>query len=207
MPRAMWIEPNIIDLTGASNKLDRKKTRLASEINAVVLHQTADDRGSEPMQFKNIRAHFVVTKTGKIIQLHPVEALTWASNAFNNESVAIEFAGHFPTEKGVWWSGNKARNVPTNVQIEAGREVVLFLYMKHGIKNVYAHRQGYLPDNGVYVKGMVNQRSNCPGPDIWFGVGEWAKTNLGLSDGGKGYAIGNGTALPDSWRTQRVPSF
>ena len=30
MPRQMWIEPEIIDMTGASNKLDRKKTRLAS---------------------------------------------------------------------------------------------------------------------------------------------------------------------------------
>ena len=207
MPRAMWIEPDIIDMTAASNTLDRKGTRPASDINAAILHQIADDRGSEPMQYKNTRAHFVVTKTGNIIQLHPVETMLWASNAFNKSGVAIEFAGHFPTEKGIWWTGNKAHNVPTNVQIEAGREVVLFLYMKHGIKFVYAHRQGYLPDGGIYKAGVVNQRSNCPGPDIWYGVGEWAKTNLGLGDGGKCYAICNGTAIPDSWRTQRVPTF
>lgn len=207
MPRAMWIEPEIIDLTEASNKLERKGTRAAAKVDAVVLHQIADDRGSEPMQYKNTRAHFVVTKTGKIIRLHPVESMLWASNAFNDVGVAVEFAGHFANDRGVWWTGNAARNVPTNVQIEAGRELVLFLYMKHGIKKVYAHRQGYLPDNGVYVKGIINQRSNCPGPDVWCGVGEWAKLNLGLSDGGKGYAIGNGTAIPDSWRTVRVPSF
>lgn len=207
MARAMWIEPEIIDLTEVSNKLERKGTRQASAVNAAILHQTADDRGSEPMQFKNTRAHFVVTKTGKIVRLHPVEAMLWASNAFNDVGVAIEFAGHFPTEKGIWWTGNSARNVPTNVQVEAGRELVLFLYMKHGIKHVYAHRQGYLPDNGIYKAGIVNQRSNCPGPDIWYCVGEWAKSNLGLGDGGAGYKIGNGTAIPDSWRSARVPSF
>ncbi|MBV9833402.1 MAG: N-acetylmuramoyl-L-alanine amidase [Alphaproteobacteria bacterium] len=206
MPRAMWIEPDIVDMTAASNMLDRKGTRPATDINAVILHQIADDRGSEPMQYKNTRAHFVVTKTGIIIQLHPVETMLWASNAFNKVGVAVEFAGHFATEKGVWWKGNKAHNIPTNVQIEAGRELVLFLYMKHGIKNVYAHRQGYLPEGG-YQSGAVNQRSNCPGPDIWYGVGEWAKSNLSLGDGGKGYKLGNGTAIPDSWRTQRVPTF
>lgn len=207
MPWQMFIDPEIVDLTESSNKAERKGTRQSAAVNAVILHQIADDRGSEPMQYKNTRAHFVVTKTGKIIRLHPVETMLWASNAFNEVGVAVEFAGHFPTEKGIWWTGNSARNVPTTEQIRAGRELVLFLHLRHGIKHVYAHRQGYLPDNGIYKAGIVNQRSNCPGPDIWYGVGEWAKSNVGLTDGGKGYAIGNGTAIPDTWRTQRVPTF
>jgi hypothetical protein len=51
---------------------------------------------------------------------------------------------------------------------------------------------------GSVSSPQVNQRSNCPGPDIWYGVGEWGLANLQLSDGGKGYKLADGDPIPDS---------
>ncbi len=58
---------------------------------------------------------------------------------------------------------------------------------------MFAHRQGE----------AENARGNCPGPDIWYNVGEWAVRELAMSDGGKGYKEGNGSPIPDNWRRPR----
>ena len=57
-----------------------------------------------------------------------------------------------------------------------------------GLKRIVAHRQS------------SEQRENDPGPDIWYHVGQWAINNLGLTDGGPGYKIDKGNAIPDLWR-------
>ena len=86
------------------------------------------------------------------------------------------------------------------------------------IEFVFAHRQGYVSDarlkgpnpfrselrQGSVSSPQTNERSNCPGPDVWYGVGEWGLTNLQLSDGGKGYKLADGDPIPDSWRKPRV---
>ena len=61
-----------------------------------------------------------------------------------------------------------------------------------GIRYVFAHRQSSA------------QRGNCPGPEIWSSVAQWGLEHLDMSDGGHGYAIGDGKPIPDAWRTYSI---
>ena len=143
---------------------------------------------------------------GLILQLHPITSLLWASNAFNDRGIAIEFVGNFPTEKGIY-SGlpnTAARADPGAGQLGPERHLANTV----DVGFVFAHRQGYA--TGARLAGNPsakhsaydNERSDCPGPDIWYNVGEWALSELKLDDGG--YRLMDGDTIPDSWRKPRT---
>jgi hypothetical protein len=183
---------NIIDLTAQADRSVRKGTRDPKTVYALVLHQMACCfTPKDPLKrFLGIGAHFAITHDGRILQLHPVSALVWASNGFNNRSVAVEFAGNFPSTRGKWWKGETyGMNRPTAAQITAGRQLIRHLIQTIGLTHVLAHRQS------------SGTRENDPGPDIWFDVGQWAVSTLGMKDGGPNFKIGTGNAIPDEWRT------
>lgn len=183
----------IIDLTAQADKSARKGTRDPKKVYALVLHQMACCfKPKDPLRrFLSLKAHFAILEDGRILQLHPVSALLWASNGFNAGSVAVEFAGNFPSIRGQWWQGDKfGRNRPTAAQLEAGRYLVRYLVRTMGLTTVLAHRQS------------SNTRGNDPGPDIWYHVGQWAVDTLGLKDGGPGYKHpAGGAPIPPEWRT------
>jgi len=200
-------DARIIDLTAKANKSLRKKMRDPKTVDTLVLHQMACCfKVKDPLTrfLKNMAPHFAILADGRILQLHPTQALTWASNGFNTNSVAVEFAGNFPSTKGKWWLDRKYlqtltkaqaeayikanQNRVTPEQIEAGRYLIKHLIRTMGLKKVVSHRQS------------SNTRENDPGPDIWYHVGQWAIENLGVSDGGSGYKVGTGAAIPDIWR-------
>jgi hypothetical protein len=192
----------IIDLTDKANKAERHGMRDPKQVYALVLHQMACCfKVKDPMTrfLKHFAPHFAILPDGRILQLHPVRALTWASNLFNKFSVAVEFAGNFPNTKGKWWFDRRngppsAAHIKANSnhvtpeQIEAGRFLVRHLIDTMGLRMVVAHRQS------------SKDRENDPGPDVWYHVGQWAIGKLGLSDGGAGYKIGTGNPIPDLWR-------
>lgn len=197
----------IIDLTNQAEKSQRKAMRDLRKVDTLVLHQMACCfYVKDPLTrfLQHFAPHFAILPDGRILQLHPVEALTWASNDFNSNSVAVEFAGNFPDTRGKWWLDretlqkltqaqaqayiNANQNQLTQQQIEAGRYLVQHLIDTMGLKKIVAHRQS------------SNQRDNDPGPDVWYHVGQWAIDNHGLSDGGPGYKVGTGYPIPDLWR-------
>ncbi len=186
----LHLDPTIEDLTGQTPASYRKGIRPSARIDAVVLHQTGFSRGETSSRYLTVNAHFCVTPGGKILQLHPIEQLLWASSALNPDSVSIEFVGNFRSDHGQWWTGDPGRHIPTSPQIGAGRDLVMYLRDNFAIWNVFAHRQGEAPIH----------RGNCPGPEIWYEVGEWAIQTLGMSDGGAGYKEGQGAAIPPRWR-------
>jgi N-acetyl-anhydromuramyl-L-alanine amidase AmpD len=191
----MFLPPSIIDLTGKTPAKYRIKTRASSRIDAIVLHQTAMNRGGVAENYLSVHAHFVVMPNGGIAQLHPVEAYLIASSAFNEDAIAIEFVGNFPDDRGNYWRGKEmGQHRLTPDQISSGRDLLRHLQDQHGISFIFAHRQGEL----------ASDRGNCPGPDIWYHIGEWAKRGLGMSDGGPGYTEGRGSPIPDSWRKPRA---
>jgi hypothetical protein len=192
----MWLPPDILDLTPKTPRAYRIRNRMSARIDSAVLHQTAFSRGSLPDLYLNVHAHFVVMPDGGILQLHPIDAYLVASSAFNDDAVAIEFVGNFPNERGQYWvgDGTAGRHVLSPQQIGSGRDLLRYLRDTYTISFVFAHRQGE----------KESARGNCPGPDIWYNVGEWAVRELGMSDGGKGYKEGNGSPIPDSWRRPRV---
>ncbi|HKE14652.1 MAG TPA: peptidoglycan recognition family protein [Kofleriaceae bacterium] len=186
----------VIDLTASADRRLRKGTRDPRTVDALVLHQMACCfRPRDPLQrFLTLTAHFAILADGRILQLHPASALLWASNGFNARSVAVEFAGNFPDVRGRWWEGARfGRNQVTRAQVAAGIALVQHLIATLGIRHVFAHRQSSAT------------RTNDPGPDIWFHVGQRAVSQLGLSDGGPGYKIGTGNPIPDAWRTWGRP--
>src|SRR5688572_9093059 len=191
----MFLPPTIIDLTAKTPATIRFRKRMASKIDAAVLHQTAMNRGNVPGRYLDVVAHYVVMPNGQVLLLHPVESYLAASSAFNERGIAIEFVGNFPDDRGNYWSGDTfGRHKLSKEQIDAGRDLLRHLVDTHGISFAFAHRQGEKP----------NLRANCPGPDIWFHIGQWAVDGLGLSDGGKDYKAGNGGPIPDNWRKARA---
>ena len=181
----------IIDLTAQADKSVRKGTRDLTKVKALVLHQMACCfQRKDPLQaYLRLKAHFAILPDGRILQIHPIRELIWASNGFNSGSVAVEFAGNFPNTKGKWWEGDKfGRNQVTAAQIEAGRRLIRYLAGTIGLRTILAHRQSSAT------------RENDPGPDIWYHVGQWAVDTLGLKDGGPGFKAGDGNPIPDLWR-------
>jgi N-acetylmuramoyl-L-alanine amidase/Putative peptidoglycan binding domain len=181
----------IIDLTAVSDKSNRKGKRDPKKVYALVLHQMACCfKPADPLKrFLTLNAHFAITADGRILQLHPITELLWASNGFNAGSVAVEFAGNFPNTKGTWWQGDKfGRDRPTAAQLEAGRYLVRYLIGTMGLTHILAHRQS------------SGSRENDPGPEVWYHVGQWAVEKLGLKDGGQGFKLPGANPIPDEWR-------
>lgn len=183
-------KPAIIDRTAVALRTNRKGTRDMKKVYALVLHQTAFSRGNDPTKYDRIPVHFVITPDGKIIQLHPLSAYLWSSNGFNARSVAVEFVGNFRSVEGRYYKPENFGCHPvTPAQIKAGRELIQYLIKEMGLTHVLAHRQS---------SGM---RTNDPGPEVWYNVGQWAVDNLGLKDGGPGFKIDTGAPIPNEWRT------
>lgn len=222
MPLTLGVngDPRIIDVMDRADKSKRIRIRHPQEIDALVLHQMQCCY-ELPNPLWGMPVHFAILPDGKIFQLHPIQAFLESSNGFNRRSVAVEFAGNFPDVNGKWLVHEKfienrrqtmrAKGVPetkiqawvqkfiddnknqvTPQQIEAGRYLVRYLMRAlqpaRGLTHIFAHRQA------------SSKRENCPGPDIWYHVGQWAVENLRLKDGGSEYRIGKGNPIPNAWR-------
>jgi hypothetical protein len=169
-----------------------KKFRSLSVVDSLVLHSTAGpERNVE--KYWDFSVHFVITPNGTIIQNHDEDVRTHGSSGFNKRSVSVEFVGLFKRghdRRGneQWAKGSTLRHVPTTHQIYSGRKLVRYLKQTIGIKYVLAHSQA--------------ANKNCPGPEIWFNVGEWAIDNA-LSADGRDITTGSGKIIPDDWRDDK----
>lgn len=194
MPKILSVPGvTVIDNRGTAPTDYFRQKREPTDIRAVVLHQTGFDWEPDNKKWREVRAHYVVRKDGSIVNnWDPTDQMKVGSNHANPFSVTIEHEGNFANDKGVWWEGDKfgkdyLEDRPAEVQ--SARNLIAALKAKYpSITHVYAHRQW---DAG---------KGNCPGPSVWRAVGEWAKSSLGLSDGGPGWAYENGLPIPDSWR-------
>lgn len=164
-----------------------KRHRALHRIDSLVLHQTAGPE--RPLsKYYDFSVHFVISPKGKIYQIHDESVYCYGSSKLNKRSVAVEFVGHFKQDNGKWNKSNNLRNVPTKQQIEAGRKLVTYLKKTLGIKYVLAHAQA--------------AKKNCPGPEIWFNVGEWA-IKKGLSADGRNISHAPGGRVPQEWRDEK----
>jgi hypothetical protein len=73
----------IEDRTAFTPRAKRKSVRDIKKVYALVLHQMAFSRGSNPAKYDTVTAHYAILPDGKILQLHPNTAYLWASNGFN----------------------------------------------------------------------------------------------------------------------------
>lgn len=77
--------------------------------------------------WSGIGYHFVVRKNGQVFRGRPEDTVGAHTSNFNSTSIGICFEGDFRYEE------------PTNVQIEAGKELVAYLKQKYGINTVKRH--------------------------------------------------------------------
>ena len=179
---------------GRARVVDGRTPRDMGRVDAVVLHSMSFDWSAYPIQhYDTVKCHFAVLRRGAVLWLHDVNEYLFASHGFNTRGIAIEFEGNpISSVTGKAYKEEKyGRHEPTLSQIFAGRALLQGLKQDYGAQFVFAHRQ---------AEG--DSRSNCPGPHVWYNVAEWAK-RVGFNDGGPGFAIEGGAAIPESWRDKK----
>ena len=193
----------IIDRTSESASHDRtangrtitraRQTQPESAIRGAFLHQ-CDFYNPRVSRYDVIIAHFAVLRSGQVVQVRPVTTVLNSVSA--GHAVDIEFEGAYPSIMQIRRARRRGRDAlanlpkPTVEQYLAGRGLLEHLRRTLGIGHVWAHRQ---------TSRM--QRDNCPGPQLWYNVGEWAIRNLNMSSGGVRRTI------PDEWKDPALGDF
>jgi len=177
---------NLIDRRGRDIHRDRRRNP-AHPIQVIILHQTTgrtflDEQNQEWLEGRRahrvdqISAHFVILQNGMIYYTHDFSQYR-AGSAARGHGVDIEFAGNFPYDR----TPDPSRRVPV-AMIRAGRNLVTALVEQTGsITHIHPHGQvqGEMREDGAECGGRgssypCGSLGNCPGPDIWVNVGEWA---------------------------------
>ena len=183
----------------------RRKRRI-SDITGITLHQTATVLGEKPRLKLGI--HYVVTRSGTIhfISDHHLR-VPQAQHLFNSHDVGIELDGYYSgigvNPRYFWKPKSRPERQPmepTKELVESARDTVRFIcedVSRRGgeIKYIHAHRQ------------TSRSRTSDPGELLWKSVGIWAQEQLGLTDGGIGYAVLTGNPIPEDWdpRCKGIP--
>ena len=174
-----------------------------SQITGITLHQTAVVFGEQPKRWHGLDAHLGVTRSGRCYLVCPLDRVVWHGNGFNGCDVGVELDGYYEGIEGkrktFWTPPQDPGRVPlqsTKEQIEATRSLVRWIcaeVRRHGgqVRFIHAHRQS------------SSQRQSDPGSRIWAEVGVWAQRELGLTDGGRDFKVGQGMRIPEEWDSTR----
>ncbi len=155
------------------------------QVRGAFLHQTYFFNPN-PSRYDHTIAHFVILRRGDVLQVRPLTA--GLNSVSNGRAVDIEFEGRYPSLRQIRHLRRTDAPVPhpTLPQLLAGRALLRHLRDTQGIAHVWGHRQA-----------SRMERDNCPGPQLWYNVGEWAVRNLGLT------STGLRESIPVAWRTER----
>ncbi len=190
----------------ATPKPTSAKPRGWSDITGITLHQTACDLGEKAKRWYTIPVQMGVTKSGAILLLNPLTLDLPHGNGLNAATVGLEIDGRYAGIEGnvaTFWrppgDTSKPQRAP-DAQLAGARAAVRWVceeVARRGgqIKTIHAHRQA----NAL--------RQSDPGSRIWQEVGCWAQNELGLSDGGDGFRVGKGLALPAAWDPTRTAKY
>lgn len=180
--------------------------RQISKITGICLHQTACVMGENPSRYRRLSIHFVVTLLGKVIQTCPIESLLYGGNGWNNGTIQIEVDGSYagleddPSTHArredieTFWANGEIKS-PMKVTDAAMRSLrnleryLVELVRRRGgaISVIVAHRQS------------SGDRQSDPGQAIWQEGALPIIEEFGLSDGGVGFRLGDGRAIPQAW--------
>lgn len=207
LPRQTTFEERLRDRRSvASPKHDYGK-RDWSKVTGICLHQTACVLGENPPRWDTVGCHAGVTRNGQVILLHDFDRLIVHGNGWNTQTVGIEIDGTYEGIEGdikTFWKDpenpKQKPQRPTAEAIEATKQLIRFICAeveRHGgkVKALVAHRQA-----------SVNRRSD-PGSAIWKQIALPMSEELGLNDGGEGFKLGNGYAIPTAWDPKRKAKY
>jgi hypothetical protein len=190
----------LVDLRKQASNEDVYGRRSWRKVTGVCLHQTACTLGERYERWLKVGCHIGITRSGQVLWLHDFDRLVVHGNGFNAQTVGIEFdglyAGIHGDDRTVWDDPSTARHeqgmTPTPEAMQSGREAIRWIVSrvakhKGAVNAIVAHRQA------------KDWRRNDPGSAIWQAVALPMQRELGLSDGGVGFKIGEGRAIPVEW--------
>ena len=158
-------------------------------IDTIVLHNTVYSFSSAINTFKNTSsktsAHYVISRTGEIVQMVKDEDRAWHAKDYNSRSIGIEH------------EATKTRRGFTDEMEKASIALIKYLMHKHnvGIDRVIPHRHDW---NGTNVK------TDCPNL-VWpteRNFDDWKEENL--RDGNETRSGNGGTDVVDPGTTTTV---
>lgn len=179
-----------------------------SKVTGICLHQTACVLGERPGRWDTVGCHVGITRSGQVIWLHDFNRKVIHGHGWNNQTVGFEIDGLYAGIQGdprtVWDDrSTKIREVGMElpeVQAEAVRQAIRWVHAevaRNGGKltKLVAHRQS------------TDDRRTDPGSEIWQRVALPMSAELGLDDGGPGFAIGKGQPIPREWDPNRTARY
>jgi N-acetyl-anhydromuramyl-L-alanine amidase AmpD len=175
-----------------------------STVTGACLHQTACNLGERVERYDTVGAHFALTRGCKVIWMHDFTHKVAAANGWNNATVSIEIDGLYAGVEGdpstVWndpsTPGKDPGQVFTPEMAETLRKLLRWIKARlgHQMNAIVAHRQA------------SEDRPSDPGSAIWVVALEMHQ-ELGCSDGGIGFTLGDGLPIPEKWdpRCKGIP--
>jgi hypothetical protein len=182
----------------------RTSARSWSKVTGLCLHQTACVLGERVERWDSVGSHVGITRAGQEFWLHDFDRIVAHGNGWNARTVGIEIDGLYAGVEGdpatVWDDPSTARRevgqdlTPESVEAccAAIRRIVARVASHGGaVKVLVSHRQS------------SSSRRNDPGSAIWQRIAVPMSAELGLSDGGAGFKIGDGRSVPREWDPTR----
>lgn len=169
------------------------------------MHQTSCLLGENPPRWDTVGAHTGVTRAGHSIWMHDFTRVIWHGNGFNAKCVGIEIDGRYEGVEGnpkTLWDDpstpqHEVAHAITDESVETSKQQIRWIVdevARHGgkVTKLVAHRQS------------SKDRRDDPGSGLWHRVALPMMAELGLEDGGPGFKIGTGYAIPVEWDGSRT---
>ena len=171
-----------------------------SKVTGICLHQTACNMGERPERYDTLNVHYVVTRAGKIIQLHDLTTATAHGNGWNNQTVGIEIDGLYAGVEGdssTVWDDPSTPSKETAQALTCETRESCKALIRHIVSAtaIYGGKLGVL----VAHRQSSSSRRNDPGSAIWTHIALPISAELGLTDGGIGFKLDTGYPIPESW--------
>jgi hypothetical protein len=190
----------MVDLRSSASQQHVFGERDWGTVTGICLHQTACLLGERSERWKTLGAHLGVMRSGDVVWVHDFDKLVAHGNAWNSGTVGIEIDGLYAGIQGdrstVWDDPSTASRekgmTPTAELIVETKILIRWICSEvasHGgqIRALVAHRQS------------SKNRRNDPGSALWKAIAVPLHEELGLSDGGVGFKLGEGSAIPEVW--------
>jgi len=201
-PAAVPVVPfasRIVDRRSVASQKHFYGKRDWSKVTGICLHQTACVLGERDARWDAIGCHVGVTRSGKVLWLHDFNKLIVHGNQWNTQTVGIEIDGMYEGVEGdikTFWRPKDQPDLqpqrPTEEAMSAVRDLCRFICDR-------------VKENGGNVRALVahrqasENRRNDPGSAIWQRVALPLHQELGLNDGGIGFKLSTGYAIPEKW--------
>jgi hypothetical protein len=173
------------------------RARPLSLVTGICLHQAAVDLGERPERYDTMGAHVGISRGGLFIWEHDWDVWVCAANGWNNGTISIEVSGRYCGIEGderTYWRNPKNPQPPQQLTPEAETTLV------QGIRWICSD---VASAGGRITKLVAHRQSSAdrpsdPGQAIWKATRPIA-AELGLSDGGVGFKLGDGRPIPEDW--------